>query len=129
MEKRQKNNTILVIEDDISIRTFACELLELEGYRVIQTATGQEGLKLLKKTQIALVLIDLRLPDISGWTVLEQIKSDPGISIIPVIVFTASTDVQKHDFALATGADDYLTKPLSAADLRDAVNRILKFES
>lgn len=128
MAKRPKNETILIIEDEIDIRIFASSVLELEGYRVLQAGTGAEGLKLLLETQVHLVLIDLRLPDIHGWEILEQAKSDPATSAIPVIIFTASAGEPQYDHALALGAADYLTKPLSASDLRNAVARNLKLQ-
>ena len=125
MAKRRKDNIILVIEDDVDIRTFVRGVLELEGYRVIHAATGEEGLKLLRDTQVNLLLLDLRLPDISGWAILEETKNSLEFASIQAIVITASASVSQHDQALAMGAEDYLTKPLSAADLKSAVARVL----
>jgi CheY-like chemotaxis protein len=126
MPKSLKEKTVLIIEDDADIRNFARRVLELEGYRVLQTETGDEGLRLARENKVNLALLDLRLPGSSGWAILEQIKSDPEISAIPVIVFTASYGMQQHDQALALGAADYLIKPLSATGLRKAVARVLK---
>jgi CheY-like chemotaxis protein len=126
MLKKLKDKTVLIIEDDADIRNFARRVLELEGYRVLQTETGDEGLRLARENKVNLALLDLRLPGSSGWAILEQIKSDPEISAIPVIVFTASYGMQQHDQALALGAADYLIKPLSATGLRKAVARVLK---
>ena len=75
---------------------------------------------------VALVLLDFRLPGRDGWSVLEEIKEDTNLCNIPVIVFTASVDVDSQDKALAMGAADYLTKPLSAASLRNSISRILE---
>ncbi len=100
-------------------------MLELEGYHVLQAGDGEEGMRLVRESQVALVLLDLRLPGLDGWAVLEQIKSEPEVSAISVIVFTASAGVPQHERALSMGAADYLVKPLSAARLRKAVARIL----
>ncbi len=126
MVKKLKDKTVLIIEDEADIRTFARRLLELEGYHVLQAETGEEGLRLVRGNKVNLVLLDLRLPDDNGWVILEQIKSDPGISAIPVIVFTASYGVPQQKRALAMDAADYLVKPLSAAGLKDAVARVLR---
>ena len=126
MTKKLKDNTVLIIEDDLAFRTFTRRVLELERYRVLEATTGEEGLKLLRDTQVNLVLLDLKLPDINGWTVLEHIKSETEISAIPVIILTASVGVPQQDPSLATDAAYYLTKPMSVACLKSAVARILK---
>ena len=126
MTKMLKDKTVLIIEDDADIRTFACRVLELEGYHVLQAETGAEGLRLVRGNKVNLVLLDLRLPGDSGWVILEQIKSDPEISAIPVIVFTASYGIPQKKRALAMGAADYLVKPLSATVLKNAVARVLR---
>jgi len=126
MTKKLKDKTVLIIEDEADIRTFAGRVLELEGYHVLQAETGAEGLRLARGNKVNLVLLDLRLPGDSGWVILEQIKSDPEISAIPVVVFTASYGVPQKERALAMGAADYLVKPLSATGLKDAVARVLR---
>ena len=125
MVKKSELKTVLIIEDEADIRNFASRALELEGYRVLEAGDGDEGLKLLRGNQVSLVLLDLKLPTIDGWTVLEQMKAEPALSNIPVVVFTASAAVPQRDKALSMGAADYLIKPLSAASLKEAVTRVL----
>jgi len=79
----------------------------------------------VREEQVSLVLLDLRLPGIDGWAVLEQMKAEPELSTIPVIIFTASAAVPQQERALSMGAVDYLVKPLSAASLKEAVAGIL----
>ena len=124
--KKDKTKTILIIEDDTQVRQFAVWLLELEGFHILQAVDGDEGLRLAREQMIALVLLDLRLPGRDGWSLLEEIKGDTNICNIPVIVFTASVGVDSRDKALCMGAADYLTKPLSAASLRNSISRILE---
>jgi adenylate cyclase len=126
MAKKGNRATILIIEDEDDIRIFASRVLELEGYRVLQAGDGDEGLRLARGNQVALVLLDLRLPGRDGWAVLSQMKDDPELSSIPVVVFTASAGVPQQSRALAGGAADYLVKPLSATSLRKAIARILR---
>jgi len=128
MTEQPRRKTILVIEDEPEVRNFASRVLELEGYRVLQAEDSEEGVRLLKEGRINLLLLDLRLPGHDGWAVLKQIKGEPELSAIPVIVFTASARVSRQERALKMGAADYLIKPLSAARLRKAVARILHRE-
>lgn len=126
MVKKRKIETILIIEDEAEVRNFASRVLELEGYHILQARDSTKGAILVRGASVSLVLLDLRLPGHNGWTVLEQIKEDPELSGIPVIVFTASAGVSQREKALEMGATDYLVKPLSAARLRRTVARILK---
>ncbi len=128
MIKRREGKTVLIIEDEVELRNFASRVLELEGYRVLQAKDGGEGLKLLIRGGISLVLLDLRMPEVDGWTVLKQMKEEPGLSAIPAIVFTASAGVDQRARALSMGATDYLIKPLSVASLRKIVARFLQQE-
>jgi len=125
MAKKHETKTVLIIEDEANVLNFASRVLKLEGYRVLQAENGDEGLILVRKSQVDLVLLDLRLPRDDGWVVLEQMKLEPELSAIPVIVFTASAEVSRQDKALAIGAADYLIKPVSASSLRKAVARAL----
>lgn len=121
MAKTCIRETILVIEDEPEIRGFASRVCELEGYRVLQAEDGDTGLRLAEKNRVSLVLLDLRLPRHDGWAVLKQLKSNPELSSIPVVVFTASAAASQRNRALAAGASDYLVKPLSADRLRKAI--------
>jgi CheY-like chemotaxis protein len=125
MPQSLKSNTVLIIEDDIDIQTFAFRLLELEGYSVLKAETGSAGLKTLHDGIVNLVLLDLKLPDTDGWNILKQIKGDPGISSIPVVIFTASVGTSQRDRAIALGAAEYLTKPVTTKTLRCAIAEIL----
>ncbi len=124
--RKGETKTVLIIEDEAEVRNFASRVLELEGYRVLQAEDGDKGLRLVREERrIALVLLDLKLPRDNGWAVLKQLKKEPELSSIPVIVFTASVAEPQRNRALAMGAADYLVKPLSAASLRKTVARIL----
>ena len=70
-------------------------------------------------------MLDLKLPGVDGWLVLEQLKNDPELSSIPVVVFTASAAASQREKALKMGATDYLVKPVSAITLRGTVARAL----
>ncbi len=128
MAKSCETKTVLIIEDEADVRNFVARVLELEDYDVLQAGDGEEGMRLVREGRTGLVLLDLRLPKRSGWEVLTLLKSEPGLSVIPVIVFTASAAVVQRERALKLGAADYLIKPLSAASLKETVARILHRE-
>jgi len=128
MVKKRKIETILIIEDEVEVRNFASRVLELEGYHILRAKDSEMGVMLVKEVPVSLVLLDLRLPEHSGWEVLEQIKGEPELSEIPVVLFTASAGVLQREKALKMGATDYLVKPLSAARLRETVARVLSRE-
>ncbi len=122
---KSSRETILVIEDEDNIRNFAARVLELEGYHVLQAADGEKGLELARGNQVTLVLLDWRLPGQNGLEILSQMKSNLKLSTVPVVMFTASADVQQRSQALAGGAAGYLVKPLSVANLKESVACIL----
>ena len=126
MMKRNRKDIVLVIEDEVDVRKFASRVLTLEGFTVLETDNGEQGLKLVRKNKCALVLLDLRLPGRDGWFVLKKMKEDPTLRDVPVIVFTASAGIPQRERALHMGAVDYLIKPLSAAAIRDSVARAVK---
>ena len=103
-------------------------MLELEGYRVLQIENGDEGLRLVRESQVDFIVLDLKLPSDDGWVVLQQLKNDPELLSVPVIVFTASAAVSHREKALKMGATDYLVKPVSAGRLSKAVNSSLSLK-
>lgn len=122
MVKSHKEKTILVVEDETDIRRFACRLLELEGYHALEAANGDECLQLIKNTpNVSMILLDLRLPGRDGWVVMDEMKKEPRLSKIPVVVFSASAAEWQRKKALSRGAVGYLVKPLDAASLKQAV--------
>lgn len=125
MIKKPEDKIVLIIEDDADVRTFACRVIELEGYICLQAETGDEAFRLIREKNVNLVLLDLRLAEENGWLILAQLKSNKETAPIPVILFTASFGEQQRASALEMGATDYLIKPLSANVLRDSVVRVL----
>jgi len=123
--KKPEGNIVLIIEDDTDIRTFACRVIELEGYTCLQADNGDEAFRLIRENDVNLVLLDLKLAEENGWLILAQLKSNAETASIPVIIFTASFGEQQRASALQMGAADYLIKPLSANVLRDSIARVL----
>ena len=125
MSNKYQVRTVLVIEDEANIRNFTSRVLYLEGYRVLQAENGDEGFRLVRESQVDLIVLDLKLPGVDGRLVLEQLKNDPELSSIPIVVFTASAVASQREKALKMGATDYLIKPVSTITLRETVARAL----
>lgn len=105
---------VLTIEDDPDIRQLLQTLLSREGYAVSEAATGRKGLRVFHETRPDVVILDLALPDLDGWQVLERIRD---MSDAPVLVLTARSSEADKVRGLNGGADDYLTKPFSHVEL------------
>jgi DNA-binding response OmpR family regulator len=116
-------HTLLFVEDDPAIRGALRLALEDEGYEVVEAEDGQTGLRLFAEQQIDLVLLDLRLPDISGFEVCRQLRQS---SIVPIIMVTAQTDTHDLVAGLEAGADDYVTKPVVAKELAARIRAALR---
>ena len=106
--------TVLVIEDDADIGQVLRALLGRAGYQVVEASTGREGLRLFHQVRPELVILDVGLPDLDGWQVLERIRD---MSDLPVLVLTARSAERDKVRGLNAGADDYLTKPFSKDEL------------
>ena len=115
--------TLLFIEDDRAIRTALRLALEDEGYKVLESPDGQSGLNIFASETVDLVLLDLRLPDMSGFDVCRELRSK---SLVPIIMVTAQTDTHDLVAGLEAGADDYVTKPVVAKELAARIRAALR---
>jgi DNA-binding response OmpR family regulator len=115
--------TLLFIEDDEAIRTALRLVLEDEGYEVAVAGDGETGIKMFGQIGPDLVLLDLRLPDISGFEVCRAIRRT---SITPVIMVTAQTDTSDLVNGFDAGADDYVTKPVVPKELAARIRAALR---
>jgi signal transduction histidine kinase/DNA-binding response OmpR family regulator len=112
---------VLVIEDDPAAQELLRLHLEGAGYGVVVTASGRQALAWLREMRPDAVLLDILLPDLDGWEILQQIKSDAATRSIPVMVVSVVDDRQ---LGLALGAIDYLVKPVSRERLLEAIGRL-----
>jgi len=120
--------TILVIEDNELNSDMLTRRLTRRGFRVISAFDGAQGLALVNAERPDLVLMDMRLPDISGWELTAQIKHDPITCHIPVIAVTAHAMETHRQQAMDAGCDDYDTKPVEFDRLLGKIYRLLKME-
>jgi DNA-binding response OmpR family regulator len=115
--------SLLFIEDDDGIRLALSLALEDEGYSVRQAPNGVDGLRDFEQHPPDLVLLDLRLPDMSGFDVCRSLRAK---SIVPIIMITAQTDTHDMVAGLEAGADDYVTKPVVPKELAARIRALLR---
>jgi DNA-binding response OmpR family regulator len=113
----RKRQTILIVDDEPNIRNLVHVTIESPLYQVIEARDGEEAWALIKERKPSLVLLDLNMPRRSGLEVLAAIRADPGLRGTQVMVLTASDQQADIDEGILAGADYYLTKPFSPADL------------
>ncbi len=118
-----ENNTILVIDDDKNILAIIGMYLKKEGYAVATCERGDTALKCFRETQPALVVLDVMLPGMDGWGVLEKLRAE---SAAPVIMLTAKGDTLERIQGLDAGADDYIVKPFEAKELLARIKAVLR---
>lgn len=115
--------TILIVEDhELNMKLFS-DLLEMQGYRILQARDGAEGLELTRRCRPDLILMDLRLPDVSGLDVAKWIKAETDLSGIPIIAVTAFAMRGDEEKARQAGCDAYITKPISIRNFLATVDR------
>ena len=120
-------DTIVIIEDDAAIRSVLRVLLRGAGYTLIKEAErGDDGLKLVRELRPSLVLLDLMLPGLDGFTVCRRIRETKEIASTPVIMLTARSEEGDVVRGLECGADDYVTKPFSRQVLLARIRAVLR---
>ena len=112
---------VLIVEDNVDNYELVRFLLERAGYETRWARNGREGILMAKEEKPDLILMDLSLPEIDGWTATERIKSDPETKHIPIAALTAHTLPGDRKRALDAGCDGYLSKPMNIALFTDTV--------
>jgi DNA-binding response OmpR family regulator len=115
--------TILAIEDESDLRKLLRVVLGRAGFKVLDTGTGRAGLRMLHERRPDLVLLDIGLPELDGWQVIERIRD---VSDVPVIMLTAHDLERDKVHGLQAGADDYLTKPFGHTELVARIQAVLR---
>lgn len=111
---------VLVIDDDVAVRQLVGRMLGKEGFRVLEAASGEQGLALARSEAPDVITLDVLMPGMDGWAVLTALKGDPALAAIPVVMLTI-TDERNLGFSL--GAAEYLTKPIDRAQLSAVLAR------
>ena len=112
---------ILVIEDEKGVQDNVVDILQLEGFQVIFADNGLLGVLMARAEHPDLIICDIMMPELDGYGVLEQLRQDPDTATVPFIFLTAKADKVDLRQGMESGADDYLTKPFTPQELRQAV--------
>jgi len=121
------NQHLLMIEDDARLANMVSEYLGQSGYQVTHAGDGESGLAALRAQTLALVILDLMLPDIDGLEVCRRIRALPGaLAQTPILMLTAKGDPMDRIIGLEMGADDYLPKPFEPRELLARIRAVLR---
>lgn len=121
----RKRQTVLIVDDEPNLRVLVHNTIESPAYQVIEARDGDEAWALIKERKPALVVLDIKMPRRSGFEVLTAIRADPELRGTQVMVLTASDQPSDIDAGILAGADYYLTKPFSPADLLARVSEAI----
>ena len=116
--------TILVAEDDPSIRKMICSFLNMNGYKALPAENGQEALDVMDSVQPDLIVADVMMPVMDGWELTREVRQ--AWPLMPIILVTALDSLKDKRTGFAAGADDYLTKPLDPDELLLHINALLR---
>ncbi|MCD6498939.1 MAG: response regulator [Deltaproteobacteria bacterium] len=119
----ERARRVLVVEDSDAMRHIACDVLEMEGFEVLEAVSGFDALKLLAAEQVDVVVTDINMPDLTGLELIKFCRSDPKRKDIPVIVISTDSSAADRERAIKLGANDYLVKPFEPDDLVAACRR------
>jgi DNA-binding response OmpR family regulator len=117
--------TVLVADDDADVLALVVRRLERDGYKVITARDGAEALRLARERAPDLAVLDVMMPQLTGYQVTQQLRQDPTTERIPVILLTARVQEADVSRGFEAGADDYIKKPFSPQELRSRVQAVL----
>ncbi|MEM7390969.1 MAG: response regulator [Verrucomicrobiota bacterium] len=122
----RKTPRVLVVDDTEDNRLIIQRMLEPEGYELSEAADGREALEKLEAEDFDMLLLDIMMPEVTGFEVLERVREKPALARTPIIVLTALTDVESVVRCIQLGAEDYLTKPLKSVLLKTRIQSVLR---
>ncbi len=117
---------VLVIEDEDNIAIALEYILAREGYDVDRWATGAAAMDHIRATHPRLVLLDVMLPEVSGYEICQEARLDPKLSDVKILIMTARGSVMERRKSIALGADGFISKPFDPKELRTEVRRLLE---
>ncbi|MDQ3774821.1 MAG: response regulator [Pseudomonadota bacterium] len=117
---------VLIVEDNDKNMKLARDVLQAKGYATIEAVNGEDGVRLARERNPDLVLMDIRLPGISGIEAFAALRADPKTSSIPVVALTASVTPTDRTHITQAGFDAFLAKPMVLRELVDTVKRLLE---
>ena len=128
MALEDKKGTILYVEDNPDNRSLIRRVLEAEDYAVVEAINAMQALEKLETSKIDLVLMDINMPDMDGYTLTAKIKSIQKFSIIPIVAVTANVMRGDREKSLGAGCDGYIQKPIDIDTLSQQIERFINKE-
>jgi two-component system cell cycle response regulator DivK len=120
------NSTILYVEDNIDNRTLVRRILMVEGYNLLEAVNATEALEILEDTKPDLILMDINMPDMDGYSLTAKIKGMPGFDSVPIIALTANVMRGDRERSLEAGCDGYIQKPIDIDTIAEQIERFLR---
>ena len=118
--------SILVVEDSASMRSFIVTTIEeMNGYRIFESGSGFEALKLLPRQRFDLIITDINMPDINGLELIRYVRSNPLYQDIPLFIITTERGKEDRKRGLALGANEYIVKPFDPKNLQKLVKKYI----
>jgi excisionase family DNA binding protein len=117
--------TVLIVDDDSKIREYVRVNLEMDGYIVREAGSAEEGLGVLEEATPDLVLLDVMMPEVDGWEMLQRVQERHGVGAIPVIMFSGKVNDQAAEEATSRGAQGFVGKPFNPQELIDQTKQLL----
>ena len=128
MSEATTRKRILVVEDEDNIAIALDYLMTREGYEQKRTDTGAGAVEMIREMRPDLVLLDVMLPEVSGYEICQNVRMDPGLNAVKILMMTARGSAMERRKGLAMGADGFISKPFELKALRAEVRRILAGE-
>ncbi len=120
------NATILYVEDNADNRTLVRRILTAEGYTLLEAVNATQALEILKNNKPDLILMDINMPDMDGYSLTAKIKETPELEPIPIIALTANVMRGDRERSLEAGCDGYIQKPIDIDLLSEQIERFLR---
>ena len=128
MAEDGRKHRILVVEDEDNIAIALDFLMTREGYAHDRVASGAEAMPRIRETHPDLVLLDVMLPEVSGYEICQSVRLDPALADVKILMMTARGSAIERQKGIALGADGFISKPIELKELRQEVRRLLQGE-
>lgn len=119
------SKTIMTVDDSASVRQMVNFTLKQSGYEIVEAANGAEALNKLKKRQIHMLITDVNMPELDGFSLVRRVRETPEYRFIPIIMLTTESHVEKKREGKAAGATGWIVKPFSPDQLLAVVKKVL----
>jgi two-component system chemotaxis response regulator CheY len=117
---------ILVTEDSSTMRSLLVSTIEsLEGYQIVEAASGFEALRLLPREKVDLIITDINMPDINGLELISYVRNNPNYKDIPLFIISTESSEKDMEKGLALGANEYLVKPFNPLKLQELISKYI----